>query len=644
MSVRHFLFSKMPKRSCKFTEDLQSEFPFLKKVCTSSGLIMDDRVRCSHCNAEFSVAHGGRSDLKDHVQSKKHKNSLSCAASSSKLTTFFKSGSSDDKNLDLAAKEGTFAYHIANHCLSFNSSSCSAKLISKFFEPKFSLGKTKCEAIILNVIAPLAQEELKEDLTKSNFVSVTMDASNRKEIKLVPIIVRYFNPDSGVQTKLLDFKSMPGETSEILAEHLLSALIEHGLDKKVVGFCGDNCNTNFGGVKRGGTNNVFSRLKNSLGREINGIGCAAHIVHNCVQHGVDNLPIDIEALVVKIYKHFHIYTVRVTKLKEFCEFADVEYQKLLKHGNTRFLSLMPALERILLIFEGLKAFFLDEDMCPLIIQALFADQKGEVYLWFVHGQLAQFNKAILGMEKDHATATDVAKALKNLKRNLTERKASNFIPMTAKSKYMLLDEQDRIQIKQEFDGFYDRCIAYLNLWENSFGHAEKFSWVNLATQNVLSWENAERSAELINGSLPNHGDLKVNVDFLFDEVVLAKDYFQSMWEKWTEEEALSDKRIPSEEKWLRLFSHFKENHITANNLFKIIEYVFCMPGTSAPVERVFSLMNNVWTDDRGLMKESTVKGLMTCKINVGLSCEEFYTKIKSKKEVLKMILANEKYK
>ncbi|KAG8311294.1 hypothetical protein J6590_046754 [Homalodisca vitripennis] len=38
------------------------------------------------------------------------------------------------------------------------------------------------------------------------------------------------------------------------------------------------------------------------------------------------------------------------------------------------------------------------------------------------------------------------------------------------------------------------------------------------------------------------------------------------------------------------------------------EYVFCTPGTSAPVERVFSLMNNVWTDDRGLMKESTTPG------------------------------------
>ncbi|GBO26811.1 hypothetical protein AVEN_169302-1 [Araneus ventricosus] len=245
------------------------------------------------------VAHGGRSDIKDHLQSSKHKKSLACAASSSKLTSFFKTASSNDKNLDLAAKEATFAYHTANHSLSFNSNSCSSKLISKFFEPKFSLGKTKCEAIVLNAIAPLAQEELKEDLTKSNYVSVSMDASNRKDIKLEPIVVRYFNPNSGVQVKLLDFISVAGETSEILTNHLCCVLLQNDLNHKVIGFCGDNCNTNFGGVKRAGQKNVFHRLKNSLEREINGIGCGAHIVHNCVQTAVDSLPIDIEALLVE---------------------------------------------------------------------------------------------------------------------------------------------------------------------------------------------------------------------------------------------------------------------------------------------------------------------------------------------------------
>jgi hypothetical protein len=87
-----------------------------------------------------------------------------------------------------------------------------------------------------------------------------------------------------------------------------------------------------------------------------------HIVHNCIQTATDVLPIEVEALVVKIYKYFHIYTVHVTQLKEFCEFVDLEYKKVLQHGNTRFLSLLPAIERILQIYEGLVLLLLSRTL------------------------------------------------------------------------------------------------------------------------------------------------------------------------------------------------------------------------------------------------------------------------------------------
>ncbi|GBM94189.1 hypothetical protein AVEN_100408-1 [Araneus ventricosus] len=113
-------------------------------------------------------------------------------------------------------------------------------------------------------------------------------------------------------------------------------------------------------------------------------------------------------------------------------------------------------------------------------------------------KLALFNKAILGIEKDNTTAFEVAEAHKALKRNLTEGKASNFVPMGAKNIYRNLDEQVRNSVKEEFDGLYERCIAYLDLWENSFGNAEQFSSVNLTKTNAVDWENAETSAEIIN--------------------------------------------------------------------------------------------------------------------------------------------------
>jgi hypothetical protein len=58
----------------------------------------------------------------------------------------------------------------------------------------------------------------------------------------------------------LNFQSVPGETSELLTNFLVSLSKSMIYQKNVFGFCGDNCNTNFGGVKRKGENNVYSRL------------------------------------------------------------------------------------------------------------------------------------------------------------------------------------------------------------------------------------------------------------------------------------------------------------------------------------------------------------------------------------------------
>jgi hypothetical protein len=95
------------------------------------------------------------------------------------------------------------------------------------------------------------------------------------------------------------------------------------LSNKIVAFCGENCNTNFGGAARKGTNSVFAKLTTSdLKMNIRGTGYAAHILHNALQTSADILPADVDDIVNKIFQYFHIYTVRVEELKESCDFVD----------------------------------------------------------------------------------------------------------------------------------------------------------------------------------------------------------------------------------------------------------------------------------------------------------------------------------
>jgi hypothetical protein len=113
-----------------------------------------------------------------------------------------------------------------------------------------------------------------------------------------------------------------GETAQILTQYLLQCVKKCKLEEKLVCYTADNTNSNFGGVKRKENENLFRKVQSDLDRPILGIGCSAHIVHNSVQTACDSLPLGIEVIVIKIYKYFHIYTVRVTKLQEVCEFVE----------------------------------------------------------------------------------------------------------------------------------------------------------------------------------------------------------------------------------------------------------------------------------------------------------------------------------
>jgi hypothetical protein len=57
---------KMPKRRCVFTESLEAEYPFLKEDQQVA------KVLCSICKSQFSIEHGGRSDILQHIKRRKH--------------------------------------------------------------------------------------------------------------------------------------------------------------------------------------------------------------------------------------------------------------------------------------------------------------------------------------------------------------------------------------------------------------------------------------------------------------------------------------------------------------------------------------------------------------------------------------------
>jgi hypothetical protein len=81
---------------------------------------------------------------------------------------------------------------------------------------KFSCGRTKCEAIVVNLLAPFAMQQILEELKIVKYISVMVDTSSHESLKLVSVLVRYFIPRKGVQTKVIEFYNLKGETADVL--------------------------------------------------------------------------------------------------------------------------------------------------------------------------------------------------------------------------------------------------------------------------------------------------------------------------------------------------------------------------------------------------------------------------------------------
>jgi len=50
----------------------------------------------------------------------------------------------------------------------------------------------------------------------------------------------------------------------------------------------------------------------------------------------------------------------------------------------------------------------------------------------------------------------------------------------------------------------------------------------------------------------------------------------------------------------------KQQEQDISNLTKLVEFAFCLPGTSAEVERLFSIIFNTWTIEKGKMSHPTL--------------------------------------
>lgn len=188
-----------------------------------------------------------------------------------------------------------------------------------------------------------------------------------------------------------------------------------------------------------------------------GVGCPAHILHNAIHHGVDQFDMfDIESIILKIYNYFSIYTVRTESLKDFCEFTDITYRELLYHSKTRWLSLFPAINRILQMFPALKSYFVSQDQTPKALLNFFENDFSEPFLLFVHSLMSTFHNSLEKIENENNSICEIINIIENILTNLKERIIETFIPLAVKEHIKHLKENGKAI---DCDNFIKRCLC-----------------------------------------------------------------------------------------------------------------------------------------------------------------------------------------
>ncbi|GFW24697.1 uncharacterized protein TNCV_2405601 [Trichonephila clavipes] len=239
--------TKKAKRVCHYNVDRESSLVWLNK-CDED----NTKGYCKLCKNSFTVAYDGLKAVTHHAEAKKHKECESAAAMSHRMKSFFTpKGSAQSEKVGIA--ELTEIYHSIKHHISYVAQDCSLKVSkqvvndSDIVKQKMTGGRTKCTALVNQVLFPYSMELVQEDLKNDVPFSVATDASNKGNRKFFPVAIQYFSPKSGICHKIMDFYEDSFEDSTSIKERLCEVMDKSRLPwSRVTAYGADNASVNFG--------------------------------------------------------------------------------------------------------------------------------------------------------------------------------------------------------------------------------------------------------------------------------------------------------------------------------------------------------------------------------------------------------------
>lgn len=456
-------------------------------------------------------------------------------------------------------------------------------------------------------------------------------------------MLRFF--DSNVMkavTRFFDLPTAKNGTAAAIFEKVDESLMSAGLTyNKLICFNSDTRNT-----MKGQLNGVLRYLKDKQSNLID-LGCICHLENLALKAAMKCLPINVDSLMVDINTHFYLSVKRKEEFKSFCDFVNISYKKILGHVQTRWLSLLRVVERVIELWPAMVSYFEsheDEEkpgrIC--IIRKLLNDEI-KLYLLFLKFFLPtvnSFNSAfqVTTYTTIHLLHLEMKKLTKRLLRFFIKTDAIH-LHDTTKTPFEV--EANQLEDEAVEVGNEARCLAN-TLCEDGMGSVVNRFFKNVrlfyAKFAIAIFKKFPFEPTLLSDlRVLNATERRSFEDFPNAVVRLAKELPQLKFTDKLDElktEAIdfqmADKAdLPKVEDvdgfWAALHEIKEMGSATPtySNLLILVRALLALPASNADSERCFSMVRKIDTEERSHLHRSTIGSLLCLKLNVDDECHNF---------------------
>lgn len=624
---------------------------------------------CFVCCKSISCSNTGLAQLIGHADGQKHKQAMKIRSDKGQ-TLLFKTqapGSSrqggGDVNKELTflmsstvndqvtKAEALWAIQVASCGYSYTSCDSIGELFKAMFPgqitDQFSMSKSKVSYLISDGLGPYFRREISQKIISSKCpFSVQFDETgNAKDKKQCDVLVRFWNDQAGevytVFLKSLMFGHAKGET---VSEAIIETLCETGFElpiQQLVALGSDGPNVNKTIWKN------IDQHKKSLGFAglTPFVPCTLHVVHNSFRKGLSAYGEDAEQLSVDLFQWFKTHISQREDYEFTLEELGLDDELFIRHVQCRWLTLVPALERVLKHLEAVSQYFLKDlpqrskqdhtyvqlrkNTRFLRICQLLSGKECKAQIQFIVGVgplfepfLRQFQKKEPLIHLLYSESCDLLRSvmLRFIKfdavgevsghklgkldvhdvQNLMDLESMEIGADTEKTLSSLDKSKQKIQ-RIEMQKFYQCVTSYLQTRLPLYDSIVKS--VQCLHPEVRMQERAQKLVRDLCSALPTFEDSDISK--VTDE-----------WKIYRAED-IDDDKIYHDGTLIRV-DHFWNYVLNKKNASGGLKYQFlrkvvltslCIPHGNADVERSLSVNKKLVTPERSLLSEESVNGL-----------------------------------